>query len=149
MELMTLHRLKQRLENERQRYARQQEREELLSRRMQRTRQNIENLEYALQSLERIISLHRRHRVIPHAEIDSFFDRASAVYDRLQARLHLNLSYSFSATSSLPAICSRAVCVCPTVVSLASPPCFPTLKRSVVVEYHSCHSCSVYVIFFL
>jgi molecular chaperone GrpE (heat shock protein) len=60
MELMTLHRLEQRLENERQRYVRQQEREELLSRRMQRTRQNIENLEYALQSLERIISLHRR-----------------------------------------------------------------------------------------
>ena len=95
MELMTLHRLEQRLENERQRYVRQQEREELLSRRMQRTRQNIENLEYALQSLERIISLHRRHRVIPHAEIDSFFDRASAVYERLHARLHLNLSYSF------------------------------------------------------
>ena len=65
MELMTLHRLEQRLENERQRYVRQQEREELLLRRMQRTRQNIENLEYALKSQERII------------------------------RLHLNLSYSF------------------------------------------------------
>ena len=95
MELMTLHRLAQRLENEKQRYVRQQEREELLLRRMQRTRQNIENLEYALQSLERIIRLHRRHRIIPHAEVDSFFDGASAVYDRLQARLHLNLSYSF------------------------------------------------------
>jgi len=95
MELMTLLLLEQRLERAKQRYFRQQEREELLQCRMQRTREEIEHLEYAMQYLERIIRLHRRHRIIPHAEIKDFFIRASTFYDRLQSRLHLNLNYSF------------------------------------------------------
>lgn len=95
MELMTLHQLEQRLERAKQRYARQQEREELLQCRMQRTREEIEHLEYALQYQKRIIRQHRRHRVIPYTEIGSFFTHASIIYDRLQARLHLNLNYSF------------------------------------------------------
>lgn len=92
---MTLPLLRQRLERTQLRYARQQEREELLLCRMQRTREEIEHLEYALQYQHRIIQLHRRHRIIPHAEIENFFVRASTFYDRLQSRLHLNLNYSF------------------------------------------------------
>ncbi|WP_044269257.1 hypothetical protein [Bacteroides timonensis] len=95
MNLITKKTLEERLERTRQRYARQQERLEMLQRSMQNNEENIIQMEYALEMMERVCKQHRRHRVISNAEVEEFFIHASNVYDRLQHRLHMHLNYTY------------------------------------------------------
>lgn len=87
--------LKQRLERTRQRYVRQQERLEVLQAGMQKNRENIEQMEYALQMIERFEKEHRKPRVIRYDDVKDFFIYASSVYDSLQCRLHVHLNYHY------------------------------------------------------
>ncbi len=95
MKLRTKQDLEQCLELTKQRYERQKIRLELLLQRMQNNRDNMEQIEYALMMIERVSTQHRRHKIIPHAEIQDFMAHASLVYDRLQSRLHKHLNYNY------------------------------------------------------
>lgn len=96
MKFVIKEQLEERLERTRQRYARQQERLEILQSSMRNNEENIRQMEYALNMIDRVSKQRRRHRVIPRAEVQEFFIYASRVYDRIQRRLrlsHLNYTY--------------------------------------------------------
>lgn len=96
MNLMTKKLLEERLERIKHRYARQQERLETLRCSMQNNEENIRQIEYVLNTMERVRKQRRRHRIIPRAEVEEFFMYASRVYDRIQHRLHIqHLNYTY------------------------------------------------------
>lgn len=78
-----------------QRFSRQQERLETLLNSMLKNLENIEQMEYALDMLERFCNEKREPRVIPRSEVKDFFAYASYVYDRLQSRWHIHLNYYY------------------------------------------------------
>lgn len=86
---------KLRLERKRQRHARQQERLEVLLASMEKNWEDIEQMEYALQMIERFEKEHRKPRVIRYDDVKDFFIYASSVYDSLQCRLHVHLNYHY------------------------------------------------------
>ena len=90
MKFVIKEQLEERLERTRQRYARQQERLEILQSSMRNNEENIRQMEYALNMIDRVGKQRRRHRVIPRAEVQEFFIYASRVYDRIQRRLRLS-----------------------------------------------------------
>ena len=99
MKFVTKKQLEERLERARQRYACQQERLETLLLSMQNNEDNIRQMEYVLNMIDRIGKQHRRHRIIPRVEVEEFFIYASRVYDRLQHHLHLHhLNYTYFCT---------------------------------------------------
>ncbi len=115
--------MEERLERARQRYACQQERLETLLLSMQNNEDNIRQMEYVLNMIDRIGKQHRRHRIIPRVEVEEFFIYASRVCMIVFSIIctYTILITLISAPLFLPAICLKVAYILRIIVSSVLP----------------------------
>lgn len=82
-----------RLSQKQELLSKQEAREECMQRKMQNTKDDIEQLSYTLHELEKAQKAKDTRRVIPHDEILRFFTRFCHLFDDLQHRYHKSLKY--------------------------------------------------------
>ena len=85
--------IKKRLSQKQELLSKQEEREERMQRKMQNTKDDIEQLAYTLHELEKAQEAKDTRRIIPRDKILSFFTRFCRLYDNLQHRYHKNFKY--------------------------------------------------------
>ena len=85
--------IKKRLSQKQELLSKQEAREECMQRKMQNTKDDIEQLSYTLHELEKAQKAKDTRRVIPHDEILRFFTRFCHLFDDLQHRYHKSLKY--------------------------------------------------------
>lgn len=85
--------IKKRLSQKQELLSKQEEQEERMQRKMQNTKDDIEQLSYTLHELEKAQRAKDTRRVIPHDEILRFFTRFCHLFDYLQHRYHKSLKY--------------------------------------------------------
>lgn len=90
---------------------------------MQKTEEEVEQLEYVLHEIEHIEKSKREPRVIPNAEISNVFASLCREFDYLQHRLKLFLNISWYVKLYLLVINSEAGHMFPDGNILAMPPC--------------------------
>lgn len=85
-----------RLEEKKEQYNRQVERAEEIALSMQKTNDEMNQLKYTLEVMERIEKADRKRRVIRHEDIRKFMADIKEEYDYLLRRFHLPLTYQLA-----------------------------------------------------
>ena len=88
--------IEERLQRKREQCIHQKEKLEQMKCTMQKTEEEVEQLEYVLHEIEHIEKSKREPRVIPNAEISNVFASLCREFDYLQHRLKLFFKYIYN-----------------------------------------------------
>ena len=92
MELKGTEAIKERLQHKREQYMHQKEKSEQMKCTMQKTEEEIEQLEYIFNEMEHIEDTNRAPQIIPNDKVGETFAHLCQIFDYLQHRYKLFLS---------------------------------------------------------